>query len=316
MSVSFTFVDTVEGWHQAISSLKGASHIAVDLEGNLDASGNLSLITVEGGGKIYVFDILTCPDILGAGLANVLQDQNLVKIFHDCRADSEALFGQNNITLCNVFDTQIAHAIMEGRDARSFRVGLNGVLELYSSYTNPHKYVVKHRPGLWEKRPLPALLLEYSAYDVKFLREAYFKLRFSLNERGLLPTTLTASHENVQSGINTAHRKASTRTARPSAPPSAPAPPPPYAASIRAAWSDRIAAHLSATPGEGVRLTTLGVLFPRPPGVARTKTLRALLSRDPRFAIAGDAVSLHSPQLPPTPPAPTPTTTPAAPLTL
>lgn len=292
MSVSFTFVDTVEGWHQAISSLKGASHIAVDLEGNLDASGNLSLITVEGGGKIYVFDILACPDILGAGLANVLQDQNLVKIFHDCRADSEALFGQNNITLCNVFDTQIAHAIMEGRDARSFRVGLNVVLELYSSYTNPHKDVVKHRRGLWEQRPLPALLLEYSAYDVKFLREAYFKLRFSLNERGLLPTTLTASHENVQSGISTAHRKASTRTARPSA------------ASIRAAWSDRIAAHLSATPGEGVRLTTLGVLFPRPPGVARTKTLRALLSRDPRFAIAGDAVSLHSPQLPPTPPRP------------
>jgi ribonuclease D len=265
MNVSFTIVNTVEGWHQAISSLRGASPIAVDLEGDLEASGNLSLITVEGGGKIYVFDILECPDILEAGLANILQDQSLVKIFHDCRADSEALFGQQSVTLCNVFDTQVAHAIMVGRDPRNFRVGLNVVLETYSSYTNPHKEAVHHRPGLWDQRPLPKLLLEYAAYDVKFLREAYFKLRFSLNERALLPAASAASQQNVDYGLTTALRKAAIpRAARPALQP------PPTPASLAAAWMDSIAAHLSAAGGGGATLTTIGALFPRPPGVSRS----------------------------------------------
>jgi hypothetical protein len=330
MNVSFTFVDTVEGCRLAIPSLKGASQIAVDLEGILDANGNLSLISVEGGGKIYVFDILVCPDILGAGLADILRDMSIVKIFHDCRADSEALFGQQNLTLHNVFDTQIAHSIIEGRDTRNSRVGLNVVLEKYCNYRNPHKDAVQHRPGLWEQRPLPPHLLEYAAYDVKYLREAYFKMRFCLNERGRLLSALTASNENVQVGINAALRKAPNRagrTPRPSAqpPPQAvPRPaatflPPPAADDLLIAWKDAIAEHLASSGGEEIRFSTLGVLFPRPPGLATRQTFHLLLSRDPRFAVATNAVSLNQapppalaavphapPVLPPVPPAPAP----------
>jgi ribonuclease D len=42
-----------------------------------------------------------------------LQDPQVVKVMHDCRADSDALFHQHNVAIDNVFDTQVAHALHE-----------------------------------------------------------------------------------------------------------------------------------------------------------------------------------------------------------
>lgn len=41
------------------------------------------------------------------GFHTLLHNQKVVKVLHDCRQAAVALFYQKNITICNVFDTQV-----------------------------------------------------------------------------------------------------------------------------------------------------------------------------------------------------------------
>ncbi len=307
----FTLVSTVTEAQRVVREwIMQVPQIMVDLEGDLNATGRMSLLTVEAAAQVFLFDILVCPGIMkDAALRTVLQGGRTVKVMHDCRHDSEALAGQYGIALGNVFDTQCAHAVLCGNDPKQFRKGLNDVLARYSSATNPHKDEVKHRPGLWERRPLTQLLLRYAAADVSTMPEAYFRMCAQLQQRGLLQAALTASNDNVRQGQAAAARKnrplpsrvsdpaatspaaAAPAAAAPAAtsraaPASAPAPV--AAASTTAAWLDRIAAYLAAE-GEQ-QLTSLGGRFPRPPGALGK--LGKLLSADLRFAVAGPVVRL------------------------
>ncbi len=51
-------------------------------------------------------------DLQMQGFHTLLQNQNVVKVLHDCRPAAAALFYQKSITICNVFDTQVTeHAV-------------------------------------------------------------------------------------------------------------------------------------------------------------------------------------------------------------
>ena len=41
------------------------------------------------------------------GLKQILEDDSVVKIMHDCREPAAAIYYQLQIKLCNVFDTQV-----------------------------------------------------------------------------------------------------------------------------------------------------------------------------------------------------------------
>ncbi|KAK2551132.1 piRNA biogenesis protein EXD1 [Acropora cervicornis] len=83
--------------------------IGVVCEGiNLGRYGKLCWLVV-----IYLFDILT----LGAacfdeGLQNILESGDILKVIHDCRQVSDALFHQYRVRLVNVFDTQVADVVI------------------------------------------------------------------------------------------------------------------------------------------------------------------------------------------------------------
>src|SRR5699024_6427220 len=110
--------------------LKNCTEVALDLEGiNLGASGEVTLIQIafiyakdyaqysEANRNIIprvcMFDVLLCRNMINAGLKQLHQSDQLVKIAHDVRNNSVALYKNFDITLKNVFDTQVAHLILQ-----------------------------------------------------------------------------------------------------------------------------------------------------------------------------------------------------------
>lgn len=84
--------------------------ISVDCEGiNLGLKGELTLVEIGTvRGEAFIFDVLQCPNIMTeGGLKALLENENVIKIIHDCRNDSVNLFVQFKVLLRNVFDTQV-----------------------------------------------------------------------------------------------------------------------------------------------------------------------------------------------------------------
>lgn len=84
--------------------------ISFDCEGiNLGSKGQLTLLEIgTTRGEAFIFDVLTCPELItDGGLKTLLESENVIKVIHDCRNDSANLFNQYNIVLKNVFDTQV-----------------------------------------------------------------------------------------------------------------------------------------------------------------------------------------------------------------
>ena len=192
MPRQYIYVATSQEASKCTPRFIGDSVIVVDIEGDLRASGRLSLVQIEALGQVYIFDIYRCPDIM-AFLKPIFECPNILKVIHDCRRDSQALRGQFGISLQAVFDTQCADAIIEGKEVKNLRRGLNEILSKYANRSNPLKETVKHRDGLWKQRPLPAYLLMYAAYDVQFMRQAYVNMEKTLSGRSLMLAALQAS---------------------------------------------------------------------------------------------------------------------------
>lgn len=76
----------------------------------MGAKGRLTLVqlgTIRG--EAFIFDLLTCPEMINdGGIKSLLENDNVIKIIHDCRNDSVNLYTQFNILLRNVFDTQVS----------------------------------------------------------------------------------------------------------------------------------------------------------------------------------------------------------------
>ena len=83
---------------------------------------------------MYIFDLITCPAIMGRGLlSTILESRDVVKVIefkmilffkflliydislekvcHDCKNDSAALAISWNVNLANVFDTQVSQSV-------------------------------------------------------------------------------------------------------------------------------------------------------------------------------------------------------------
>jgi hypothetical protein len=174
-TATHVLVDSIEKSRKALAviekSVAQSKAVAVDIEGDLRPAGRLSLIQIGLESEaVFLFDVLTCPALLGenAGLRNLLADSvTVTKILHDCRNDAAALKGQFNIELRQVWDTQTAHALLEGKDPDISHKGLNVILQTYAGKSNFNKKEVKHGPGVWEQRPLSSLL------QVEYLKSRY-----------------------------------------------------------------------------------------------------------------------------------------------
>ncbi len=76
----------------------------------------VQLASLDAG--IFVFDLLVCPDVIGAGLRALLDNTRVLKVVHDCKMDFVAL-RELDVTMAPVFGSQLAFSVLEA-SPRSF----------------------------------------------------------------------------------------------------------------------------------------------------------------------------------------------------
>ncbi|CAH1112027.1 unnamed protein product [Psylliodes chrysocephalus] len=188
--------------------------VAFDCEGiNLGVKGQLTLMQVATmSGFSYVFDLISCPDMIDYGLRRLLESTNIVKVVHDCRNDSVNLFNQYNITMRMVFDTQAAHAILTYQETnkpvyKAKSIALNALCEYYGAPINPMKDQLKNiyrrDQKYWSRRPLSREMILYASADVLSLTndKIYYFMSRNIKEenRGLM---MELCEEQIQMHIN------------------------------------------------------------------------------------------------------------------
>ena len=121
----------------------------------------LALLQINDGEEIYLIDTIAINNLKDE--CSFLYSDSVVKIFHSCKEDIEAIYSWTGKLLVNIFDTQIAEALLGGE----YSLGYQGLVE--------KKLGIKVDKGEtrsnWLRRPLSESQLNYAASDVLYLHQ-------------------------------------------------------------------------------------------------------------------------------------------------
>ncbi len=134
----------------------------------------LSLIQIYDGEQIWFIDTLEFEDL--SELKPVIESESLIKVFHSCSEDLEALFNSYHFQCNSIFDSQIAASFCD----MGISLGYLRLIELFMGISLDKEQTKTD----WMQRPLQEEQLIYAAQDVQFLLPAYYKLRDQLLEKG------------------------------------------------------------------------------------------------------------------------------------
>jgi exonuclease 3'-5' domain-containing protein 1 len=145
--------------------------VAFDVEGvNLSRAGSVELVSLElRDNGVYLVDVggRRSGQRYGervASLKKLLECKDVLKVIHDCRMDSDALFHLLGIDLNNIHDTSSFHqAISHFKDANlNDLLSYNGLPSNRVRDTN----VYRSNPRFWATRPLTREMVEWATSDV------------------------------------------------------------------------------------------------------------------------------------------------------
>jgi exonuclease 3'-5' domain-containing protein 1 len=148
--------------------IAGKTCLSLDCEGiNLGRQGKISLVQIATVDRCFLFDVLNKQPSskIIEFLKDVLEDQSITKIIHDCRADSDALHHLFGIDLNEVHDTQAWQITMY---STRNKLNLNDTLKLFGCPINAVRNcrVYKTTPNFWAGRPLTKEMIEWASEDV------------------------------------------------------------------------------------------------------------------------------------------------------
>ena len=189
-----------------VADLASQSIIALDCEGvRLGRYGKLSLMQIalgEDPNTLVLVDGIHGPTI--KALEPILGSKTVVKVMHDCREDSAALFSQFGIRLHSVADTQIANLLLQRESRRVLRQeAYSDLLSRYLGRSESLSTDMKQRmlddPFLWHRRPLTKELVDYALHGVVDLIPLLQRMEADLNAGGLsLKHVISASQRWIE----------------------------------------------------------------------------------------------------------------------
>jgi len=163
--MSFTLIETLEDLKFLNQELLLRPFVAVDTEFRRTTKDNmkLALLQINDTEEIYLVDpiLIGNPD----GNCTFLSSDSVVKIFHSCKEDIEAVFSWTGEVMLNLFDTQLAEAFLNGH----YSIGYQGLVEEKLGITVDKGETRSN----WIRRPLTDSQLSYAASDVEFLIELH-----------------------------------------------------------------------------------------------------------------------------------------------
>ena len=167
-------IDTDEKLNNFCNSLKKQPFITVDSEFIREHCyyPRLCLIQVAYDGDAAIIDPLANLDL--TPFFDILQNPEIVKVFHSGRQDIEIFYNLTGYTPKNVFDTQIAAMVC----GFSENIGYgNLVHDIVHIDLDKSKRLTD-----WSLRPLDKSQLEYAICDVTYLVDCYKYLQNYMNE--------------------------------------------------------------------------------------------------------------------------------------
>ncbi len=174
----YTFIDSIDDLAFLNKELMEKPYIGVDTEFRRTTKDNmrLALLQVNDGEEIYLIDTILISN--PKEHASFLFADSVVKIFHSCKEDIEAVYAWTGQVMVNIFDTQLANAFLNG----DYSIGYQGLVE--------EKLGIKIDKGEtrsnWIRRPLTDSQLKYASSDVEFLINLYLDQKESLVEENKL----------------------------------------------------------------------------------------------------------------------------------
>ena len=126
---------------------------------------------------LWLVDPLAIDD--WTSLKRLLEDPSCVKVLHSCSEDLDLIRHHLGVGLCNLFDTQLAHAFL----SEHFNMGYAALAEAVLGIELPKQQTRSD----WLRRPLSVAQRRYACEDVAYLPELHRRLRGELKARGRLP---------------------------------------------------------------------------------------------------------------------------------
>ena len=170
----FTFIDSIEDLAFLNKELLQKPYVGVDTEFRRTTKDNmrLALLQINDGEEIYLIDTVLIDD--PKDCSSFLYSESVIKIFHSCKEDIEAVYSWTGKVMVNLFDTQLADAFLNGH----YSIGYQGLVE--------EKLGIRVDKGEtrsnWIRRPLSDSQLNYAASDVEFLLALFIEQTKSLSE--------------------------------------------------------------------------------------------------------------------------------------
>ena len=161
----YTLVESIEDLSFLNEELLSKPYVGVDTEFRRTTKDNmrLALLQVNDGEEIYLIDTIAIDK--PKECCSFLYSDSVIKIFHSCKEDLEAVYSWTQKKMINIFDTQIANSFLDG----DYSVGYQGLVEKMLGITLDKKETRSN----WIRRPLSDAQLKYAALDVEYLIHLY-----------------------------------------------------------------------------------------------------------------------------------------------
>jgi ribonuclease D len=174
--VSFQFIDRAEELSDVVTRQSGESAVALDTEFMRDRTffPKLCLVQLASARGVFCIDPLAIRDL--APLELLFADKACRKIVHAARQDVEVLLTRCRELPVNVFDTQVAAALL----GMPPQIGYGDLVKRELGV----ELEKAHARTDWTVRPLSAEQLEYAAEDVCHLPPLAAALARDLAQRG------------------------------------------------------------------------------------------------------------------------------------
>jgi ribonuclease D len=171
------YINSKSGLSDIIFKLQKEPILAFDLEADSMYHFQEKVCLIQAGTPeaTYIIDPLPIKDL--SQLAKIFSDPDIKKIFHGADYDVRSLFRDYQITINNLFDTEIASRFLGNAET-----GLGAVLKNRFDIILEKKFQKKD----WSQRPLPNEMITYAAKDVQFLIALYKIQKKELAEKGRL----------------------------------------------------------------------------------------------------------------------------------
>ena len=170
----FTFIDSHENLEFLNKELLSKPYIAVDTEFRRTTKDNmkLALLQINDDEEIFLIDTILIQE--PKEQVSFLFSTSVVKIFHSCKEDIEAVYSWTNRKMKNIFDTQLANSFLESDFSISYQALVEKKLGIILDK--------KETRSNWTRRPLTDAQLKYASLDVEYLIPIYLEQSSELSK--------------------------------------------------------------------------------------------------------------------------------------